>query len=106
MENHFVDILFNNYMFDLIPFDLMDTVIYEFARVLKSGGKLMLVNMTQAEQFRAGLHERIYRISPTLMGGCWGIKLSNLHTEHKFKVEIREYIQQMLFPSEVILATK
>ena len=106
MDDGSVDILFNNYMFDLIPFDQMDDIIDEFARVLKLGGKLVLVNMTKKEQFGAGLYERIYRISPTLMGGCRGVKLSNLLTEHGFKVEIREYIQQMLFPSEVILATK
>ncbi len=105
MDNHSVDILFNNYMFDLIPFDQMDTVINEFARVLKPGGKLVLVNMTKAEQFGAGLYERIYRISPTLMGGCRGVQLSNLLTKHDFIIENREYIQQMLFPSEVILAT-
>ena len=105
MENHSIDILFNNYMFDLISFDHMDLIIDEFSRVLKPGGKLVLVNMTKAEQFGAGLYERIYRISPTLMGGCRGVKLSNLLTEHGYKVENREYVQQMLFPSEVILAS-
>ena len=105
MENHSIDILFNNYMFDLISFDHMDLIIDEFSRVLKPGGKLVLVNMTKAEQFGAGLYERIYRISPTLMGGCRGVNLSNLLTEHGFKVENREYVQQMLFPSEVILAS-
>ena len=106
MDDGSVDILFNNYMFDLIPFDQMDDIIDEFARVLKLGGKLVLVNMTKKEQFGAGLYERIYRISPTLMGGCRGVQMFDLLTEHGFKVEIREYIQQMLFPSEAILATK
>ena len=106
MDDGSVDILFNNYMFDLISFDQMDNVINEFARVLKPGGKLVLVNMTKAEQFGAGLYERIYRISPPLMGGCRGVQMFDLLTEHGFKVITREYVQQMLFPSEVILATK
>ncbi|SVD44514.1 uncharacterized protein METZ01_LOCUS397368 [marine metagenome] len=105
MENHSIDILFNNYMFDLIFFDQMDLIIDEFSRVLKPGGKLVLVNMTKAEQFGAGLYEKIYWTSPPLIRGCRGVKLSNLLTEHGFKVENREYVQQMLFPSEVILAT-
>ena len=75
MDDGSVDILFNNYMFDLILFDQMDNVINEFSRVLKPGRKLVLVNMTKKEQFGAGLYERIYRISPTLMGGCRGVKL-------------------------------
>ena len=106
MDDGSVDILFNNYMFDLIFFDQMDDVINEFARVLKPGGKLVLVNMTKAEQSGAGLYERIYRISPPLMGGCRGVQMFDLLTEHGFKVITREYVQQMLFPSEVILATK
>ena len=106
VDNHSVDLLFNNYMFDLIPFNQMGAVINEFSRVLKSNGKLVLVNMTRAEHFGAGLYEKIYRVSPTLLGGCRGIQLSNLLADHSFIIEKREYIQQMLFPSEVILATK
>ena len=106
MDDGSVDILFNNYMFDLILFDQMDNVINEFARVLKPGGKLVLVNMTKTEQFGTGLYERIYRISPPLMGGCRGVQMFDLLTEHGFKLITREYVQQMLFPSEVILAIK
>ena len=106
MDNNTVDILFNNYMFDLIPFDQMGSIIDEFFRVLKPGGKLVLVNMTKAERLGAGLYERIYRIYPLLMGGCRGVQQNNLLTEYRFKVINREYIQQMFFPSEVILATK
>ena len=106
VDNHSVDLLFNNYMFDLIPFNQMGAVINEFSRVLKSNGKLVLVNMTRAEHFGAGLYEKIYRVSPTLLGGCRCIQLSNLLADHSFIIEKREYIQQMLFPSEVILATK
>ena len=106
MKDNSVDILFNNYMFDLIPFNQMDDIINEFKRVLKPDGKLVLVNMTKGELFGASLYESIYRISPTLMGGCRGVKQSNLITEHGFKIKIREYVQQMLFPSEIILAVK
>ena len=86
-------------MFDLIPFDQMNTVISEFTRVLKPGGKLVMVNMTKTERRCAGLYERIYRISPTIMGGCRGVQLSNLLTDHGFIIKKREYIQQMLFLS-------
>ena len=106
MDNNTVDILFNNYMFDLIPFNQMGSIIDEFFRVLKPGGKLVLVNMTKAERLGAGLYELIYRIYPLAMGGCRGVQQNNLLTKYGFKVITREYIQQMLFPSEVILATK
>ncbi len=41
------DLLVNNYMFDLIAFDDIDAILEEFKRVLKNGGKLILVNMTE-----------------------------------------------------------
>ena len=106
IEDASVDILINNYMFDLIPFNQMGRIVDEFKRVLKQGGKLMFVSMTKSERLGADLYEKVYRISPRLMGGCRGIQSTDLLTEHGFRVEVREYVQQMLFPSEVILAYK
>jgi ubiquinone/menaquinone biosynthesis C-methylase UbiE len=100
------DVLMNNYMFDLISFDRMDAVLKEFKRVLKKDGKLVLVNMTLGEKFGSGIYDLIYRISPRLMGGCRGIRLSEKLKEHGFHINLREYHQQCLFPSEVILAHK
>jgi len=101
-----IDMLVNNYMFDLIPFNQMDSVIDEFNRVLKQNGKLLLINMTKSERFGASLYENLYSLSPRLMGGCRGVQLTDLLTQHGFRIEVREYIQQMLFPSEVIFAYK
>jgi ubiquinone/menaquinone biosynthesis C-methylase UbiE len=100
------DVLINNYMFDLIPFDQMDGILAEFKRVLKKGGKLVLVNMTIGERFGSGIYDFMYQISPRLMGGCRGIRLSEKLKEHGFNVNLREYHQQCLLPSEVILAHK
>jgi ubiquinone/menaquinone biosynthesis C-methylase UbiE len=51
LEDESIDILMNNYMFDLIPFEDMGRVLVEFSRVLKKGGKLILVNMTGGERW-------------------------------------------------------
>jgi ubiquinone/menaquinone biosynthesis C-methylase UbiE len=100
-----VDMLVNNYMFDLIPFNQMDKIISEFKRVLKRDGKLILINMTKSESFGGGLYENVYRLSPRILGGCRGVQMTDLLTQHGFKIEVREYIQQMLFPSEFIIAS-
>lgn len=105
-ENESVDLLVNNYMFDLIPYEEMDKVLMEFKRVLKKGGTLILVNMTEGERFGSKLYDFIYNLSPKTMGGCRGVRLSERLKDHGFTVEVREYHQQMLFPSEVILARK
>jgi len=99
-----IDLLMNNYMFDLISFEDMDKVLLEFKRVLKPGGRLILVNMTTGERFGSSLYDFIYRVSPKTMGGCRGVRLADKLTQHGFAVETREYVQQMLFPSEVIIA--
>ena len=101
-----VDMLVNNYMFDLISYEDMDKVLIEFRRVLKVGGKLVLVNMTDGESVGSKLYELIYRLSPKTMGGCRGVRLTDRLKRQGFTVQVREYYQQMLFPSEVILAYK
>ncbi|MDZ4164905.1 MAG: hypothetical protein U1C55_07245, partial [Smithellaceae bacterium] len=78
----------------------------EFKRVLKKGGRLILVNMTEGESFGSKLYDFVYNISPKTMGGCRGVKLTERLRQHGFRVEVREYYQQMLFPSEVMLAYK
>lgn len=101
-----IDLLMNNYMFDLISFRDMDNVLKEFKRVLKTKGRLVLVNMTQGNGFGSKLYDIVYKISPRTMGGCRGVTLSGTLKQHGFRVEAREYYRQMLFPSEVILAYK
>ena len=100
------DLLVNNYMFDLMAFDDMDAILEEFKRVLKKGGKLILVNMTEGQSFGCGIYSLLYRLSPKSFGGCRGVKLSDKLQHHGFKVKTREYHQQWWFPSEVILACK
>ena len=105
-EDESIDTLINNYMFDLISFEDMDKILLEFRRVLKTDGKLILVNMTEGERFGSKIYDVIYNISPKTMGGCRGIKLTEKLQQYGFNVAAREYFQQMLFPSEVILAYK
>jgi len=103
--DHF-DLLVNNYMFDLIAFDEMDAILEEFKRVLKKGGKLILVNMTEGQAFGCGIYSLLYRLSPKSFGGCRGVKLSDKLQQNGFEIKTREYYQQWWFPSEVILAIK
>jgi ubiquinone/menaquinone biosynthesis C-methylase UbiE len=106
MENESIDLLVNNFMFDLITYADIDKVLKEFKRVLKKGGRLILVNMTEGERLGSKLYDLIYRLSPKAMGGCRGVQLTDKLKQHGFTVEAREYYQQMLFPSEVIAAHK
>jgi ubiquinone/menaquinone biosynthesis C-methylase UbiE len=106
VKNESIDVLMNNYMFDLISYEDMDKVLDEFRGALKQGGRLVLVNMTEGESMRSRLYDAIYRVYPKAMGGCRSVKLAERLKQHGFRVALREYYQQMLFPSEIILAHK
>ena len=104
-DNYF-DLLMNSYMFDLVSFDEMDSILDEFRRVLKENGKLIVVNMTEGKTLCSGIYNLISRISPKSFGGCRAVKLSDKLKRHGFEIRTREYHQQLCFPSEVILARK
>jgi ubiquinone/menaquinone biosynthesis C-methylase UbiE len=98
------DVLINNYMFDLLPQDDFPVVLGEFRRVLRPGGRLAMVNMTSGERWYNGLWERIYRLSPALLGGCRGVLLQHVLEQCGFARVRREYVSQFTFPSEIVIA--
>ena len=106
IEDNSIDTLMNTYMFDLIPHADAGKILLEFRRVLRPGGKLVLVNMTEAQGFGSGIYKWIYRMSPRLMGGCRPVELTGELEKAGFDIDTREYHQQMRFPSEVIRAFK
>jgi len=53
------DLVYNGYMFDLIPLNGFLPILKEMARVLKPGGKLVLVNMSKPDE-RKTFYETIY----------------------------------------------
>lgn len=106
IQSSSIDLLMNNYMVDLIPYAQIPDVLAEFHRVLKPGGRLVLVNMTKGQSAVSNLYDRIFNCLPRLSGGCRGLQMSAILQQHRFRVQTREYIQQCLFPSEVIVAGK
>lgn len=101
-EDRSFDVLINNYMFDLLPERDFAAVLNEFARVLRPGGRLVLVNMAKSERWYHGLWERIYRFNPALLGGCRGVSLLEPIEKAGFQRTSREFVSQSTFPSEII----
>jgi ubiquinone/menaquinone biosynthesis C-methylase UbiE len=100
------DLIVNNYMFDLLPEEDFARVLAEFRRVLRPGGRLVLINMAQGEQLRHRLYEAIYRLRPQLMGGCRGVALLP-HVERAGFADVqRDFVTQLGFPSEIIRAVR
>lgn len=100
------DVLINNYMFDLLPEKDFEYVLGEFKRVMRPGGRLVMVNMTAGERWYNSLWEAIYRINPAWLGGCRGIHLIPYLEAVGFRETKREFISQMTFPSEVLYGVR
>jgi ubiquinone/menaquinone biosynthesis C-methylase UbiE len=105
-ENGRFDLLINNYMFDLLPKADFPQVLSEFRRVLKPNGRLLLVNMAKGKRWYNQLWENLYKRSETSMAGCRGVSMTAPVVANGFTVSHHEYISQMSFPSEIILAQK
>lgn len=98
------DLVVNGYMFDLLPEDDFPIVLGEMYRVLKPGGRLVLVNMAVSNKKRTALWTAIYRLNPAMMGGCRGVELSEPMKRAGFEVDRREEVDQLGFPTELLLA--
>jgi ubiquinone/menaquinone biosynthesis C-methylase UbiE len=98
------DVVVNNYMFDLLPEQDFPRVLSEFRRVLRPGGRLVIVNMTTGERWYNGIWSLIYSINPAVLGGCRGVSLVTHLQAAGFTGIEREYLSQVTFPSEIIAA--
>ena len=94
----------NNYMFDLLPEQDFPVILREFKRVLKAGGRLVLVNMTRPAHFYQRIWETVYQVNPRWLGGCRGVLLLEHLRAAGFQNPTREMVSQFGFPSEIITA--
>jgi ubiquinone/menaquinone biosynthesis C-methylase UbiE len=100
------DLVVNGYMLDLLPRDDIPRALVEFRRVLQPGGRLVLSNMTTAERRRDGIWDWLYSKGIVLTANCRGVLAAPVLGELGFIGVEREYLSQMLFPTEIVTAQK
>jgi hypothetical protein len=100
------DILMNQYLFDILPVDDFFPIMFEFKRVLKDGGRIVLVNMTKGERRLNQIYEEIYKLRPPLLAGCRGVFVAPFLDAAGFEKISRQFVSQLAFPSEVVCAFK
>ena len=105
-EDSTFDVLINQYMFDILLVEDFIPILLEYKRVLKDGGRIVLVNMTKGEKWVNQIYEEIYKLKPPLLAGCRGILVRPFFERIGFTEIEREFISQLGFPSEVVLGIK
>ena len=100
------DLVLNSYMFDMLPLADFVPVLREFLRVLRPGGRLVMVNMTKGMRWYNHVWEGFYRLYPPLMGGCRGVILEPYLHDAGFVNTRRAYVSQGTFPSEVVFGAR
>jgi ubiquinone/menaquinone biosynthesis C-methylase UbiE len=98
------DLVIVSYLFDLLPEASFPAVIAEVRRVLRGHGRLVVVDMTIAERRRDDFYRWVYRLRPSLLGGCRGVRLTTALTAAGLHVSHRDYLSQLGFPSEILTA--
>jgi ubiquinone/menaquinone biosynthesis C-methylase UbiE len=100
------DVLIANYLFDMLPEGDFETVLKEFMRALRPGGRSVIISMTIGLHWYNNWGEFIYRINPVWFGGCRGVLLLPYLETAGFVNTKREYISQLTFPSEIVYGEK
>jgi demethylmenaquinone methyltransferase/2-methoxy-6-polyprenyl-1,4-benzoquinol methylase len=104
------DLVYNGYMFDLIPLSGFTPILKEMARVLKPGGRLVLVNMSKPNS-RKTFFERVYEMGWAVMP-CRPVLMSPYLEPAGFQNVQRLYrptrrgIVSLLWGQEIVTAQK
>jgi ubiquinone/menaquinone biosynthesis C-methylase UbiE len=104
------DRLFSTYVLDLISAAQLPSLLTEFHRLLKPGGRLVLVSLTEGvnlpSKILVGLWKMAYAVSPVACGGCRPVQLAGLVGQAGFSQVEREVVVQLGIPSEIIVAQR
>jgi len=104
------DALLSSYVLDLMPLDDIFRALSQFHRVLKPGGRLVLVNLSKIDPDRRTWYERSYEALPSaarayVLGGCRPVCLTGVVTTAGFTHARRALVRQAL-SSEIVVADK
>lgn len=104
------DRLYAGYVLDLLPYADLGVLIQDFWNQLRSGGKLVILALTEGvdapSRALVSIWKGVFNLSPAMCGGCRPLELHQLVEAAGFNEIQREVIVQAAVPSELITAHK
>jgi ubiquinone/menaquinone biosynthesis C-methylase UbiE len=104
------DRLYAAYVLDLLPSKALPAVLQEFRRVLRPGGRMVAISMTDGTSLPSraimGAWEAAYRLSPYTCAGCRPLHLRELVEAAGMDIQRHSVVTQLGLPSEVVAACK
>lgn len=100
------DLIFNSYMFDLLPEQDFPHVLLEFKRVLKPRGRVVITSMTPGRTWYSRIWDWLVHKAPNILEGCRPVSLETDTKRVGFQNIQEEYVSQLTFPSLIIYAEK
>ena len=101
--------LLASYVLDLLPAGDLPAALAGFRRVLRPGGRMVIVSLTEGvtapSRLIVALWKAVYSVSPLACGGCRPLQLSEMVCQAGFDNIEREVIVQLGVPSEIVIAT-
>lgn len=100
------DELFNCYLFELLPPADIERVIREFHRVLRPGGRLLLVNIAQNSAFFNFIYGWLGYAVPSFWGRQVAREIPRILKTGGFRTLHSEIVSQTFYPSLVTVAER
>jgi len=102
-----IDRVISNYVLDLLSEGDIRAVFAEAHRVLTPGGKLCLASLTRGinlpSRIVSSLWMAVFRMRPSLVGGCRPIRLDAYVDRDRWQLEHRRVLIPFGVPSEVLV---
>ncbi len=102
----FFDALFNCYLFELLPEQDILLVLREFRRVLRPGGRLLLVNVSEERRGFNLIYGALSAVAPSYWGRQVAHFMPSLLARSGFRLLHSEVITQTGYPSAVTVAER
>jgi len=97
------DVVMNNNMLGVVPPAIVVPIVNEIVRVLRPGGRLVIVTMKRPQR---RLPELVYQVGAVWLGGWRDIDIEPALRDHNLIDLRKRTIHQLGIPSEVLVAQK